>query len=269
MPTPVFRFAPSPNGELHLGHAYSALLNAKLANEAGGKFLVRIEDIDTVRCTREFAVQALSDLRWLGLTWEEPVRFLSEHLRDYGARQDVLRGSGLLYPCFCSRKDIAARHMPAVLDPEGQPLYDGHCRFLSDGDISELTQSGVAFSLRLDMREAVARSGGGLAMNPGPWGDVILVRKDILTSYHMAVVTDDALQGITHVVRGRDLEQSTSIHLLLQRLLALPHPVYRHHELISDDSGRKLAKSLHSTALSTLREEGTTAGDIRKALGFD
>ena len=268
MVTPVFRFAPSPNGELHLGHAYSALLNANLASEMGGKFLVRIEDIDTARCTREFAAQALSDLRWLGLSWEEPVRCQSEHLEDYTARQDALRRQGLLYPCFCSRKDIAARQWSTLRDPEGQPLYDGYCRALPACEISGRIVSGAVHSLRLAMQEAIVRSGGGLATDPSTWADVILVRKDIGTSYHMAVVTDDALQGVTHVVRGRDLEQSTSIHLLLQRLLGFPHPSYRHHELIADAAGQKLSKSLRSTALRSLREEGVTARDIRTFLGF-
>jgi glutamyl-Q tRNA(Asp) synthetase len=250
MRRPAFRFAPSPNGPLHLGHAHSALLNAKLAKEAGGLFLVRIEDIDRARCTAALAAQALDDLAWLGLRWEEPVRFQSAHLADYRAALGALKAQGLLYPCRCSRGDIAAAATGAR-DSEGQPLYPGTCKGKPAGD------GPVAW--RIDM----AKAGG-----PVEWGDVILARRDIGVSYHIAVVVDDALQGITDVVRGRDLESATPIHLLLQRLLALPHPRYRHHDLILDSEGRKLSKSEGARPLRRLRDEGLTPKAVRTLAGF-
>ena len=276
MSVPVFRFAPSPNGELHLGHAYSALLNARMAREAGGRFLVRIEDIDTVRCTAELAAQALADLAWLGLAWEEPVRVQSRHLNDYAAAQKRLADMGLLYPCFCTRKDIAAQSVEGRRDPEGQPLYPGTCRGLTAPEIEDHAARGTPYALRLDMRLALSRltavpsfveQGETVAADPAPWGDVVLVRKDIGTSYHIAVVSDDALQGISHVVRGRDLHAATSIHRLLQELLGLPVPTYHHHELIGDETGRKLSKSAGDMPLRDLREQGVSAPDIRCALG--
>lgn len=262
MATPAFRFAPSPNGALHLGHAYSALLNARLAAEAGGRFLVRIEDIDTLRCTPTLAEAALADLAWLGLRWEEPVRVQSRHMAEYRAQQQRLASMGLLYPCFCSRKDSAAVADPNRRDPEGQPLYPGTCRHLPPGTIAARLAAGDAHALRLDMQaaseDAAARA----------WGDVVLVRKDIGTSYHIAVVTDDYLQAITHVVRGRDLEAATAIHVVLQKLLGFATPHYRHHDLISDALGRKLSKSEGAKSLASLRAEGVSAADIRAALGF-
>lgn len=263
---PVFRFAPSPNGYLHLGHAYSALLNARLAHEVGGRFLVRIEDIDTTRCTRELAVRALEDLSWLGLSWEEPVRYQSEHLPDYHAAADQLAGLGLLYPCFCSRREVAMRCKTRVRDPDGQPLYDGSCRQLDSCTRRRRIDDGIPHALRLDMTSACELAGGNT--DAGRWGDVVLVRRDIGTSYHIAVVTDDAIQGITHVVRGKDLEQATSIHRLLQRLLGLHSPAYFHHELVSDDAGHKLAKSAGSRSLRSLRAESVTSEQVRSALGF-
>ena len=264
----AFRFAPSPNGELHLGHAYSALLNERLAEEAGGRFLIRIEDIDRLRCKPEFASKALADLAWLGLHWETPVRFQSEHLADYAARQEQLIERGLLYPCFCSRNDLALRSIDRPHDPEGQPLYDGACRTLPHHTVLDWVGEGKDRAMRIDMTTATAMVGGGLRLDPSPWGDVVLVRKDIGSSYHVAVVTDDALQGITHVVRGRDLEAPTSIHQLLQNLLGLPTPHYHHHRLLSDDDGKKLSKSASSKPLRVLREEGVTPADIRRVLGF-
>ncbi|MBI2718641.1 MAG: tRNA glutamyl-Q(34) synthetase GluQRS [Rhizobiales bacterium] len=262
MAIPAFRFAPSPNGELHLGHAYSALLNVQLAAEAGGRFLVRIEDIDTTRCTPELAEKALADLAWLGLSWEQPVRVQSRHLADYSRVQERLAGMGLLYPCFCSRREIVANADPARRDPEGQPPYPGTCRALPCSAVEARIASGEPHALRLDM--------GAATIDPAAlaWGDVVLVRKDIATSYHVAVVTDDHLQGISHVVRGKDLEAATAIHVVLQRLLGYVTPHYHHHELIGDETGRKLSKSEGASSLCRLRAEGVTPAEIRRALGF-
>jgi glutamyl-Q tRNA(Asp) synthetase len=282
MSVSTFRFAPSPNGRLHLGHAFSALLNERMAREARGRFLLRIEDIDKVRCTPELVGAILMDLAWLGLRWEEPVLRQSEHLADYHAAQWALRDRELLYPCFCSRQDIARRTgEDAPRDPEGQPLYPGTCRHITEEERAARLAGGDPAAWRIDMMRALAKlrgpltfieEGSGTAVKeiarPEAWGDVVLARKDIGTSYHIAVVTDDARQGITHVVRGRDLFQATAIHRLLQDLLALPVPRYFHHALIGDETGRKLSKSLGSRSLSNLREEGVSAAAVRKALGF-
>ncbi len=264
MSVPAFRFAPSPNGELHLGHAYSALLNERMAREAGGRFLIRIEDIDTLRCTVELTRRVLDDLGWLGLEWEKPVRIQSEHFSDYRTQQQRLADMRLLYPCFCSRSEVAAKS--AIRDPEGQPLYSGTCRFMPGDEIKPRLARGEPHAMRIDMEAAAARAGVSQAL---VWGDVILARKDIGTSYHVAVVTDDFLQGITHVVRGRDLEAATPIHLLLQRLLGFTSPRYHHHELVGGESGHKLSKSDGAKSLRNLREEGVTPKDIRRLLDFD
>ena len=282
MSIPTFRFAPSPNGRLHLGHAFSALLNERMARQAGGRFLLRIEDIDTVRCTSELTEAMLMDLAWLGLRWEEPAVRQSEHLERYRAVQQALRDRGLLYPCFCSRQDIARNTAPeAPRDPEGQPLYPGTCRCMSAADRARRLARGDPAAWRIDMTLTLtelraplvfSEQGSGAPVieiaRPQVWGDVVLVRKDIGTSYHIAVVTDDARQGISHVVRGRDLFHATAIHRLLQHLLALPVPRYFHHPLIGDETGRKLSKSFGSRSLSDLRQEGVSAADVRKALGF-
>lgn len=278
----VFRFAPSPNGRLHLGHAYSALLNERLAREAGGRFLLRIEDIDRIRCTPELTEAMLADLTWLGLTWEEPVLRQSAHLEAYLGAQQHLLDHGLLYPCFCSRQEIARRIGPDdPRDPEGQPTYPGTCRHMSDEERAFRLTRGDPAAWRIDMTLALMRLRAPLSFceegsgdtviepaYPEAWGDVVLVRKDIGTSYHIAVVTDDARQGVTHVVRGRDLFHATAIHRLLQQLLSLPEPSYHHHALINDEEGRKLSKSLGSRSLSDLRAGGISAGDVRQALGF-
>jgi len=271
MLTPIFRFAPSPNGRLHLGHAYSALLNEREAKMAGGRFLVRIEDIDTLRCTPALARACLEDLAWLGLHWEEPVRVQSRHMAEYQNALAQLQLLGLLYPCTCSRRDIAAAADPARRDPEGQVLYPGTCRGLGRS-LNE------PHALRLDMKKACAflnapltfteLGEGMIAADPAAWGDVILARRDIGTSYHIAVVVDDDAQAISHVVRGRDLFAATSIHRLLQELLGLPVPLYRHHRLIGDEAGRKLSKSAGDRSLASFREAGVTAEEIRKELGF-
>jgi glutamyl-Q tRNA(Asp) synthetase len=278
----IFRFAPSPNGRLHLGHAFSALLNERMARETGGRLLLRIEDIDTVRCTSELTQAMLMDLDWLGLRWDEPVLRQSEHPVRYHVVQHTLRDRGLLYPCFCSRQDIARKTgRDAARDPEGQPLYPGTCRHMSADDRALRLARGDPVAWRIDMTQALAElraplvfseegSGGPVdeIARPEAWGDVVLARKDIGTSYHIAVVTDDAHQGITHVVRGRDLFHATAIHRLLQHILALPVPRYFHHALVGDETGRKLSKSLGSRCLSDLRDEGVSPQDIRKTLGF-
>lgn len=275
---PVFRFAPSPNGRLHLGHAYSAWLNARLAEKLGGRFLVRIEDIDTTRCTAELAGQCLADLAWLGLKWEEPVRVQSQHWKDYTAAANTLKARGLLYPCFCSRREVADASTGQA--PDGSPLYPGTCRHLPAEQAQARIAAGEPYALRLDMTRALAEIGTALSYfrfdpeslreeavtaPPKHWGDAILVRKETPTSYHLSVVVDDALQGVTHVVRGADLEAATDLHLLLQRLLGLPTPHYHHHGLITNEEG-KLSKSKGSKSLADLRERGVTAGEIMEIL---
>jgi glutamyl-Q tRNA(Asp) synthetase len=289
MPPPVFRFAPSPNGYLHLGHACSALLNFDLARRTGGQFLLRIEDIDPTRCRPEFETAIYQDLDWLGIAWEEPVRRQSRHLADYRDAIERLSARGLLYPSFDSRAEIAklVEQRDAnggwPRDPDGAPLYPGEAKLLSDDERARRLQSGAPFALRLDMAAACATAGdldwfergegpegetGKVAARPAAWGDVILARRETPTSYHLSVVIDDALQGVTEVVRGRDLFWSTSVHRLLQALLGLPRPAYRHHRLIRDSSGQKLSKSTGATGLRELRAGGATAADIRRMVGL-
>jgi glutamyl-Q tRNA(Asp) synthetase len=289
MPPPVFRFAPSPNGFLHLGHAYSALLNFDLARESGGRLLLRIEDIDPTRCRSEFEAAIFDDLAWLGIQWEQPVRRQSEHLDLYRQAAERLAAEGLLYPAFESRAEIARlvaerdAQAPWPRDPDGAPLYPGEGKALSPDQRAQRIASGVAYALRLDTEAAQARSGdlswqeqgegpggeqGTVAAHPDAWGDVILARKETPTSYHLSVVIDDALQGVTDVVRGRDLFWSTSVHRLLQQLLGLPAPRYRHHRLVLDDAGRKLSKSTQATSLVELRGNGVTPAAIRRRLGL-
>lgn len=284
MMQPVFRFAPSPNGFLHLGHAYSALLNADLAARHGGRFLVRIEDIDTRRCRPELVEACLEDLAWLGLEWEEPVLRQSSRFDAYRAVASDLESRGLLYPCFCTRGDIL-RAMGAnhPVDPDGAPVYPGTCRQLGRAERRHRLDSGAAFALRLDMGTAMAATGPltwreaageGLEdlrlieAKPGNWGDVVLVRKDCPTSYHLAVVVDDAFQGVTHVVRGTDLYAASAIHRTIQKLLGLPEPRYHHHALVTDEGGRKLAKSALSKPLRAWRAEGFEPAQLRARLGF-
>ncbi|MGE0063447.1 MAG: tRNA glutamyl-Q(34) synthetase GluQRS [Xanthobacteraceae bacterium] len=275
MSPPVFRFAPSPNGYLHLGHALSALLNAEQAARAGGRLLLRIEDIDAVRCKPDYEQAIYEDLAWLGIAWERPVRRQSEHLDDYRAALGRLADQGLVYPSFESRAEIAAQ--AAGRDPDGAPLYAGAAKSLPEAERERRIAAGEPYALRLDMAAALARTGpltwnedgGTIAANPAAWGDVVLARKDVATSYHLSVVADDALQGITHVVRGRDLYESTAVHRLLQALLGLPAPVYRHHRLLLDADGRKLSKSTQATGLRELRAGGRTPADIRALIGLD
>ena len=274
MSCPAFRFAPSPNGYLHLGHAYSALLNFTAARRAGGRFLIRIEDIDFIRCKASLAQAALEDLRWLGLAWEEPVRWQSRHFGDYRQMLQRLDSMGLLYPCFCTRADVA-RQASSARDPDGQPIYPGSCRRLSAAE-RRSRRKAEPHALRIMMDEAVQREEGSLSFeeqgqgrllaDPLAWGDAVLARKDIGVCYHIAVVADDALQSITDVIRGKDLFHATAIHRLLQALLGLPEPRYFHHELIGDETGRKLSKSAGDQSLRSLREAGVTAAEIRTAL---
>jgi glutamyl-Q tRNA(Asp) synthetase len=281
---PVFRFAPSPNGELHLGHAYSAMLDFELCREAGGRFLLRIEDIDRARCRPEYERRIYEDLAWLGIEWEEPVWRQSEHMDAYRAALVRLARQGLVYPSFLSRVEIAATTgAKAPRDPDGAPLYPGLDRDLNPAEAAARIAGGAPYALRLRVDEAVARAGhlswteegdgpaseqGTVVADPKIWGDFIIARKEVPTSYHLAVVVDDALQGITHVVRGRDLFHATAAHVLLQKLLGLPQPHYRHHRLITDRHGRKLAKSDRDTSLRSLREGGVTAADIRRMAGL-
>ena len=289
MPPPVFRFAPSPNGYLHLGHAFSALLNFDLARRTGGRFLLRIEDIDTTRCRLEFEEAIYEDLSWLGVSWEAPVRRQSEHLADHRGALDKLTAQGLIYPGFESRAEIARlvaereAEAPWPRDPDGVPHYPGDARSLSGEERTQLLRSDAPYALRLDVATACARTGplhwaehgagpkgetGTIVARPDAWGDVILARKETPTSYHLAVVIDDALQGVTEVVRGEDLFWSTSMHRLLQRLLGLPEPAYRHHRLILDRDRRKLSKSGAATGLRELRAAGATPAEIRRLVGL-
>lgn len=280
------RFAPSPNGALHLGHALSAIVTAQTAIQLGGRFLVRIEDIDQVRCPRRLGLAALDDLAWLGLEWEEPVRWQSDHFSDYAEAAARLEGMGLLYRCYATRNHILAAARVGDVDPDGSPIYPGLWRGASEARIAELDARGEPFAMRLDMTKALvfAQSLGGRdltfkAMNeagrietvearPERWGDVVIVRKDTPTSYHLSVVVDDALQGITHVTRGLDLLAATDLHRLLQVLLGLPEPIYHHHRLLTDASGRKLAKSAGDTSLAELRRRGWSPADVRRAIGL-
>ena len=280
MATAKFRFAPSPNGRLHLGHAYSALFTASQARRNDGHFLLRIEDIDYARCKPEYAQAAMDDLHWLGLSWPEPVRRQSAHMHDYTAIIDRLERLGLLYPCFCTRAKLASIEGPR--DPDGSIVYPGFCKLMTRSDRSRKMTAGEPYALRLDMPRAIVAAeadltfheqGNGLdgetgtvRCRPEIWGDVILARKDIATSYHIAVVHDDALQGITHVTRGLDLFHATSIHRLLQSILEFPVPKYHHHRLIPDDTGRKLSKSAGDISLLHLRESGVTPDEIKSLL---
>jgi glutamyl-Q tRNA(Asp) synthetase len=281
---PVFRFAPSPNGLLHRGHARSALLNAELAHRHGGRFLLRIEDIDPERSRPEHIAAVEDDLHWLGLTWEKPVRLQSRHASDYAKALTALCRKDVVYPCFCTRGQLVAKVSAAEgegrawpRDPDGAPLYDGACRELSKDARIEKMKAGTPHQWRLDMARALALIGAVRwqdfdpkagtvqehAANPLRWGDPVIARKGLGTSYHLSVVVDDALQGITHVVRGTDLEAATDVHVVLQRLLDLPTPLYWHHPLILDEEGRKLSKSKGSRTLRDEQGQGVSAAVLR------
>jgi glutamyl-Q tRNA(Asp) synthetase len=283
---PVFRFAPSPNGELHLGHAYSALVDFALCRKAGGRFLLRIEDIDPARCPPEFEQAIYRDLEWLGLEWETPVRRQSEHMDDYAAAAEKLRDLELVYPAFMSRAAIAAATSDPSWprDPDGAPLYPHADRDINPADAEAWIVSGVPYALRLRMDKALASIGdlswheagkgpdgeaGRIVAKPEAWGDVVVARREVPTSYHLSVVVDDAAQGVTHVVRGQDLFYATAVHVLLQQILGLPSLAYHHHGLITDATGRKLSKSDRDTSLRSLREAGKTPADIKKMIGLD
>ncbi len=283
VPEIVTRFAPSPTGLLHLGHAHSALFAWTAARAAGGRFLLRIEDIDLSRSRPEYEAALMEDLAWLGLSWPQPVRRQSEHLADYHAALDRLSGQGLLYPCFCTRRDIAdeiarsgaAPHM-TPMGPDG-PIYPGICRHLSAEERARRIAAGEAYALRLDVGKASALAGslawhdrgrGTIAATPEIFGDVVLARKDIATSYHLSVTVDDALQGVTLVTRGEDLLAATHLHRLLQALLVLPTPDYHHHGLITDAAGRRLAKRDDARSIRSLKEAGHSAGEVRSMAGY-
>jgi glutamyl-Q tRNA(Asp) synthetase len=268
----VTRFAPSPTGLLHLGSAYSALFAHETARRAGGRFLLRIEDIDRARCRPEHERAMLDDLAWLGLRWEEPVRRQSEHLADYRAASAKLDAMGVLYPCFCTRADIAQ----AASAPHGaEPVYPGTCRALPNDETAQRIAAGRPYALRLDAAKAMALTG------PLDWrdrargvftvdlaDDVVLARKDIGTSYHLAVTLDDHLQGVSLVTRGEDLLAATPIHRLLQALLGLDVPEWHHHRLLRDDSGVRLAKRKKSISINSLREAGEAPAKIVERLGI-
>jgi glutamyl-Q tRNA(Asp) synthetase len=289
MSGPVFRFAPSPNGYLHIGHALSALINLDMARAMRGRLLLRIEDIDHTRCRPEYETAIYHDLAWLGIAWEEPVRRQSEHFEDYREALAQLEALGLVYASFESRAEITAlvAEREAIgawpRDPDGAPLYPGTAKSLSAAERQRRIEAGAPYALRLDMTAALARLGtpewaetghgpkgetGTVVAAPAAWGDVVLARKETPTSYHLSVVVDDALQGVTHVVRGQDLFWSTSVHRLLQALLGLPMPTYHHHRLVLGPDGRKLSKSTRATALRTLRQDGAKPADIRHMLGL-
>ncbi len=288
MPSPeTTRFAPSPTGALHLGHAYAAVLGHAAARETGGHFLVRMEDLDQGRCEARYEAAILEDLTWLGLGWEGPVRRQSECLDHYRAALDSLTAQGLVYPCFCTRGDIALEIEAMTAAPQGPdgPLYPGTCRHLTPGEREARLAAGHAHALRLNVLRAVewlqptelvfeetgrgpAGESGLIVAHPGLLGDLVLGRKDLAVSYHLAVVVDDADQGITLVTRGDDLFSAAHVQRLLQALLGLPAPRYRHHALIRNTEGRRLAKRDHAQALATLRSKGVTPKEIRQQLGL-
>jgi glutamyl-Q tRNA(Asp) synthetase len=287
---PVLRFAPSPNGELHLGHALSALTGFDMTTRLGGRFLLRIEDIDTARCREEYVSQIYEDLRWLGLAWEEPVLRQSEHFTTYSAASDWLLKLGLLYPCFATRAEIgeATELFPDAVDPDCAPLYPGLHKNLRKEEVATRLSRKEPFALRLDMARALNALEGitgerkitfteldelgqaqRIEMDPADWGDAVIVRKDVPTSYHLAVVVDDGRQHVTHVTRGRDLYAATSLQRLLQIILGLPEPIYHHHRLLTDTEGRKLSKSARDTSLRELRADGLETLQIRHRLGLE
>jgi glutamyl-Q tRNA(Asp) synthetase len=273
---PVTRFAPSPTGYLHLGHVRSAREGWRAARENGGRFLLRLEDIDRVRCRNEYAAAIIEDLAWLELDWDGPVRRQSQHFDDYRAALDRLEALGVLYPCFCTRREIQAEIARAGGAPQGDtgPPYPGTCRRLDPVDRLATQRAGRDFAIRLDLARAIELTGAldwiedgsgapqRVSADPTPLGDVVLARKDIPASYHLAVTVDDALQGVTLVTRGRDLAPATHLHRVLQALLGLPTPRYRHHPLVTDATGRRLAKRDHALTIRAMRAVGMQPHDI-------
>jgi glutamyl-Q tRNA(Asp) synthetase len=282
---PVFRFAPSPNGELHLGHAYSALLNQAMARRAGGRLLLRIEDIDPLRSLARYEAAILEDLTWLGMEWEEPVLRQSDNLGAYGEALARLDGLGLVYPAFMSRSELAAATDTPdwPRDPDGAPHYPSHDRNLPEAEVRSRKAAGRPFALRLRMDQAAARGGalswsetgagpggetGRIDANPLAWGDVVLARRDVATSYHLSVVVDDAHQGVSDIVRGHDLFHATSVHVLVQKLLGYRVPRYHHHRLLLNERGAKLSKRYRDATLRELRQAGSSARDLRLQIGL-
>ncbi len=280
-PPVVTRFAPSPTGFLHLGHAHSAIFAWRMAREAGGRFLLRIEDIDPARCRAEFTPAILEDLAWLGLDWDGGVRVQSHHLPEYRRTLEALQARGLLYPCYCTRADIAREiaesgHAPHLVGPDG-PLYPGTCRRLPPGERTARVAAGEPHALRLDMAAALRlahgltweeRGEGRLPCHPERFGDAVLARKDVPASYHLCVTHDDALQGVTLVTRGVDLKPATGLHRLLQALMGWPEPAYAHHTLITDAAGRRLAKRNRAATLRDLRATGHSPAEVRAMVGW-
>lgn len=287
-PRPVLRFAPSPNGYLHLGHAFSALMTMAAARSLGGDMLLRIEDIDLARSKPEFVSAIFDDLSWLGIRWDRPPVHQSDRFGRYATAFEALVARGLVYPCFCSRKQV--RSAATARDPDGVPLYPGTCRHYPAEVAYRRIAAGQSPAWRLDMRRALDRValpeineltffrldegrvelGAPTTRTPQPtyWGDPVIKRKDSPSSYHLSVVVDDAAQGVTHVTRGKDLYHATDLQILLQVLLGLPHPIYAHHDLIRDAEDIKLAKSRGSLSLHSLMEQGRTAAEIRAMVGF-
>ena len=277
----VTRFAPSPTGLLHTGHAFSALFTYESARRSEGPFILRIEDLDFTRCRPEFETAIEEDLGWLGITWELPVRRQSDHLSDFAAAADSLQQQGLLYPCFCTRKDIQQEINAAGGAPHGPdgPVYPGTCKHLSPAERDDRIAAGQSFALRLNLEKAIRITGSDLpwrdlakgwqTARPEIFGDIVLLRKDIGSSYHLAVVYDDALQGVTRVTRGMDLFSATHIQRVLQSLLVLPTPEYHHHQLICDNNGKRLAKRDNAESLRSIRDRGITAQELRAKLFAD
>jgi len=276
----VTRFAPSPTGLLHLGHVYAAGFAYQAAKAADGEFLVRLEDIDTTRVRPEYETAIFEDLEWLGMDWQHPVRKQSEHFDDYRSALARLEAMDLLYPCFCTRKEIQAEIAGAGQAPQGPdgPLYPGICRSKSKAEQEERIAAGQPYALRLDVAKARALAGSALQWTdhthgeheakPEIFGDVVLARKETPTSYHLAVVVDDALQGVTLVTRGEDLLPATHLHRLLQALLGLPVPEWQHHRLIMDEHGKRLAKRDQARSLRSLREAGMSAAEVWRLVGL-
>ena len=280
-PAPVVtRFAPSPTGLLHVGHAHAALFAEKAALAEGGRMIVRIEDIDAGRCRPEFEAAITEDLTWLGLAWEKPVRRQSEHMDDYAGALAGLDGHGLLYPCFCTRKEVAAEIARAGHAPHGPdgPLYPGTCRALDPATRNAKTAAGTPFALRLDTEKAAAMAGalawedgaaGTVTAEPGLFGDVVLARKDTPASYHLAVTVDDHVQGVALVTRGKDLFAATHLHRLLQSLLKLDVPRYHHHPMLTNEAGQRLSKREGGLTIQALRGSGKSPADVRRLAGFE
>ena len=279
MKSVVTRFAPSPTGLLHLGSAYSALVAWTRAREAGGRFLVRIEDTDIRRCRREYETAILQDLKWLGLNWDGEARRQSDHFSDYGRELNRLGDRSLVYPCFCSRAEIEREIAASASAPHGPPqgpdgpLYPGTCRHVAPVERKRRIAAGREFCMRLDSARAAAAAGpydfvdegrGRIEGQPLLMGDFVLARKDTPTSYHLAVTVDDHLQGVTLVTRGEDILPSTHIHVLLQRLLGYATPLYAHHPLITDATGRRLAKRDRDLTVQSLRENGVSPAEVRR-----